>query len=43
LPKTAQVRLTMPAGAGAGLRVRVTLAGNAPETTMLNNVVPLTR
>jgi hypothetical protein len=43
LPKTAQVRLTMPSGSGAGLRVRVALAGNAPETTMLNNVAPLAR
>jgi len=43
LPKTAQVRLTMPAGVVGRLRVRVALAGNAPETTMLNNVVPLTR
>ena len=43
LPKTAQVQLTMPPVAGAGLRVRVTLAGNAPETTLLNNLVPLAR
>ena len=43
LPKTAQVRLTMPAGGAAGLRVRVTLAGNAPETTVLNNVASLPR
>jgi hypothetical protein len=43
LPKTAQVRLTMPAGASAGLRVRVALAGGAPEITMLNNVVPLSK
>ncbi|MEO7689951.1 MAG: LamG-like jellyroll fold domain-containing protein [Sphingomonas sp.] len=43
LPKTAQVRLTIPAGGAAGLRVRVKLAGNAPETTMLNNVASLPR
>jgi hypothetical protein len=42
LPKTAQVRLSLPAGVAAtGLRVRVALAGNAPEITMLNNVVPV--
>ncbi|MEP7004385.1 MAG: LamG-like jellyroll fold domain-containing protein [Sphingomonas bacterium] len=41
LPKTAQVRLTMPAGGAAGLRVRVTVTGKAPETTMLNNVASL--
>ena len=43
LPRTAQVRLAMPAGAGTGLRVRVALAGNAPEITMLNNMVLLSR
>ncbi|MEO8375953.1 MAG: hypothetical protein ABI471_12050, partial [Sphingomonas bacterium] len=43
LPKTAQVRLTIPAGGAAGLRVHVTLKGNAPETTMLNNVASLPR
>jgi hypothetical protein len=38
LPKTAKVRLIMPPGA---VRVRIALAGNAPETTLLNNVVAL--
>ncbi|CUS44617.1 FIG00484315: hypothetical protein [hydrothermal vent metagenome] len=37
-PKTAKVKLIMPAGAA---RVRIALAGNAPETTLLNNVVAL--
>lgn len=37
-PKTAKVTLTVPAGA---VRVRVALIGNAPETTLLNNVVAL--
>ncbi len=37
-PKTTKVKLALPAGA---VRVRVALAGNAPETTLLNNVVAL--
>ncbi len=43
LPKTAAVRLSIPAKAAGGLSVRVALAGDAPEVTMLNNVVPLVR
>ncbi|MEG3150047.1 LamG-like jellyroll fold domain-containing protein [Sphingomonas sp. ZT3P38] len=38
LPKTATVKLALPAGA---VRVRVALAGGAAETTLLNNVVAL--
>jgi hypothetical protein len=37
-PKTAKVKLNMPAGA---VRVRVALAESAAETTLLNNVVAL--
>jgi hypothetical protein len=38
LPKTATLKLALPAGA---VRVRVALAGAAPETTLLNNIVAL--
>jgi hypothetical protein len=42
LPKLATVRLTLPAGiAPAGLSVKVALAGDAPEITQINNIVPL--
>lgn len=42
--KTATVGLRIPAGADrAGLTVRVALYGDAPETTRLNNAVPLPR
>jgi hypothetical protein len=37
LPKTAVVRLPLPAGAGAGWRVRVMLPDGTPEVTLLNN------
>ncbi len=40
LPKTAQVRLPVPADR-KGLRLRVSLPGAAPEITQLNNIVPL--
>ncbi len=41
-PRTASVRLTLPAGVDAGsVRVRLALAGDAPEVTRLNNEVPL--
>jgi hypothetical protein len=43
-PRTATVSLTLPAGAaGDGASVRVALPDNAPEVTMLNNGVPLSR
>jgi hypothetical protein len=38
LPRTTKVKLAVPAGA---VRVRVALAGGAPETTLRNNVVAL--
>jgi hypothetical protein len=41
LPKTAVVRLPLPAGAGAGWRVRVMLPDGTPEVTLLNNNVAL--
>ena len=40
-PKTASVRMPLPAGAGTGWRVRVALPDGAPEVTWLNNVVAL--
>jgi hypothetical protein len=40
-PKTAGVRMPLPAGAGAGWRVRVALPDGTPEVTWLNNAVAL--
>jgi hypothetical protein len=40
-PKTAEVRLTLPAAASHGNIVRIGLAGDAPEVTLLNNEVPI--
>jgi hypothetical protein len=40
-PKTAAVRMPLPAGAGAGWRARVALPDGTPEVTLLNNVVAL--
>ena len=42
-PRTVQVRMTLPAGASAGVTARVALAGDAPEVTMLNNAVVVGR
>jgi hypothetical protein len=42
LPKAATVRLSLPRGVTtAGLRIRVSLPGEAPEVTRLNNTVRL--
>jgi hypothetical protein len=38
-PKTAEMRVTLPAPAGRGSLVRVALSGDAPEVTRLNNEV----
>jgi hypothetical protein len=38
-PKTAEVRVTLPAAAVHGGRVRIALPGDAPEVTRLNNEV----
>jgi hypothetical protein len=41
-PKTAEVRVTLPAGSNARRgQVTVALADNAPEVTRMNNQVPL--
>jgi hypothetical protein len=40
-PKTAAVRMQLPAGAGVGWRVRVALPVGTPEVTYLNNAVAL--
>ncbi|MDO6413355.1 LamG-like jellyroll fold domain-containing protein [Sphingomonas sp. BIUV-7] len=41
-PKTAAIRLTLPAGiAPTSVRVRLRLPNNAPEVTYLNNEIPL--
>jgi hypothetical protein len=43
-PKVVPVEIRIPAGADrAGLAVRVALPADAPETTRLNNIVPLPR
>ncbi|HEX5181533.1 MAG TPA: LamG-like jellyroll fold domain-containing protein [Allosphingosinicella sp.] len=41
MPKTAEVKLALPAGPGHGGQVIVSLPGDAPEVTKLNNAVPL--
>ncbi len=41
LPRTARVRMTLPQGSLTRLRVRIALTADAPEVTMLNNVVRL--
>ena len=43
-PKTADVTLTLPAGASLeGASVVVEMSGTVPEITLRNNVVPLAR